>query len=178
MSEAAPAGRGGHAATTAPVRVYLSAGSNVEPLVHLRRAVTALRALFGPLTLSSVYRSRSAGFAGEDFLNLVIGFDTTASPQAIVAELERLHREAERVRTGNPFSPRTLDLDLVLYGDLVSADLRLSHPDVVNYSFVLGPLAEIAPGLRHPGTGETIAEMWRRFDKTVHPLECVGAIGP
>lgn len=153
--------------------MYLSAGSNIEPEKHLRAAVRRLRERFGPLSLSPVYRSHAAGFEGADFLNLVIAFSTRESPREIVAELERLHGEAGRVRQASAFSSRTLDLDLLLYGNEVIADLRIPHPDVLDYSFVLGPLAELVPDLRHPVLGATMAGLWRRFDKSRHPIERV-----
>lgn len=155
----------------AEVQVFVSAGSNVEPAKHIRTTVRRLRARFGPLILSSVYRNRAAGFEGDDFLNLVIGFASCETPQAIVAELERLHDESGRVREANPFSPRTLDLDLLLYGDQVIDDVKVPRADITRYSFVLGPLAELAPDLRHPVTGETMAGLWRRFDQSQHPIQ-------
>jgi len=163
----------GGAAAPAPVTAWVSLGSNVEPARHIRMAVASLRERFGPLRLSSVYRNRAEGFAGEDFLNLVAGFATRETPQGIVDELERLHAAAGRVRGGERFAPRTLDLDLLLYGDRVIESLHVPRPDITRYSFVLGPLAEVAPELRHPLTGETMASLWQRFDKARHPLHRV-----
>lgn len=155
------------------VRVFVSAGSNIEPERHLRRACEELQQRFGRLTLSSVYRNAPFDFEGDDFLNLVIGFSTTESPHEILAELERLHRQAGRVRGAAAFSSRTLDLDLLLYGDEIITDgaLRVPREDITKYGFVLGPLAEMAPDLRHPVTGERVAAMWRNFDRAAHPLE-------
>lgn len=154
----------------ARVQVFVGIGSNVEPAKHIRTALRNLRERFGPLTVSSVYRSRAAGFEGDDFLNLVVAFSTSESPQAIVAKLERLHEESGRVRAASPFSPRTLDLDLLLYGDQVIDEMQVPRADITRYSFVLGPLAELAPNLRHPVTGETMAELWQGFDQRRHPL--------
>ena len=89
---------------------------------------------------------------------------------AIEVDGDRLHREAGRVRGDNSFSSRTLDLDLILYGDQVIEKMRVPRPDILEYSFVLGPLAEVAPELRHPVSGETIGDLWRRFDKSRHPI--------
>jgi 2-amino-4-hydroxy-6-hydroxymethyldihydropteridine diphosphokinase len=154
-----------------PVQAFIGAGSNIEPARHLRLALRELRRRFGPLALSSVYRNRAEGFEGADFLNMVVGFTTGEPPAAVNVELERLHALAGRVRGANAFSPRTLDLDLLLYGDLVDESLRLPRADVTSYAFVLGPLAELAPGLRHPVTGDTMAALWSRFDQARHPLE-------
>lgn len=155
----------------APVTAFVGIGSNIEPARHIRAALQGLRDRFGSLQVSSVYRNAAAGFEGDDFLNLVVAFTTTEKPQALHAELERLHAAAGRVRGTNAFSSRTLDLDLLLYGDHVIAEMQIPRPDIVSYSFVLGPLAELAPNLRHPLTGETMAELWARFDKARHPMQ-------
>jgi 2-amino-4-hydroxy-6-hydroxymethyldihydropteridine diphosphokinase len=158
-----------------PVVVYVSAGSNVDPAANLRRAIQALERRFGPLTSSSVYRSKAVGFDGDDFLNAVVGFQTRESAAQVAAALEQIHQAAGRVRGPDSFSPRTLDLDLLLYGQQVIDEprlrIRVPHGDVMRYGFVLGPLAEIAPGLRHPVTGQTMAELWEAFDKNLHPLQ-------
>ena len=156
-----------------PVDVYVSAGSNVAPEENLRRACVELRKRFGELEISGVYRNRAVGFSGDDFLNLVLRFRTVESPAAIIAELERLHVLAGRVRGPDPFSSRTLDLDLLLYGDAVLPDpaIRVPREDLRKYAFVLGPLAELAPALRHPVTGETMAALWAGFDQVAHPLQ-------
>ena len=157
----------------APVQVYVGIGSNIEPERHLRFAVRRLGEFFGKLDLSTVWRSRAVGFAGEDFLNLVAGFTTHESPAAIVGVLEQLHTEAGRLRGAEPMSPRTLDLDLLLYGNAVMNSPSLPHRDILRYGFVLGPLAELAPGLRHPVSGLTMADLWDRFDRSGQPMQAV-----
>lgn len=147
-----------------PVEVYVSAGSNVNPEENLRLACRELRRRFGAIRTSAAYRNPAVGFQGDDFLNLVLSFRTTDPAEHVVAELERLHGLAGRVRVPGSFSPRTLDLDLLLYGTAVIPGLRVPREDIRKYAFVLGPLAELAPDLRHPVTGETMAELWSRFD--------------
>jgi 2-amino-4-hydroxy-6-hydroxymethyldihydropteridine diphosphokinase len=154
----------------APVNVYLSAGSNIAPEHHLRMACQGLEAIYGELTLSSVYRNPTVGFKGNDFLNMVIGFSTRETPEQIVANLEHLHQRAGRRRQANPFCSRTLDLDLLMYGDVIRPELKLPHDDIQKYGFVLGPLAEIAPDLRHPVAGLTMRELWAGFDRSRHPM--------
>jgi len=154
----------------APVNVYVSAGSNIAPEHHLRMACQALEAIYGELTLSSVYRNPTVGFKGNDFLNMVIGFSTHETPEQIVANFEQLHQRAGRRRQANPFCSRTLDLDLLMYGDLVRPELKLPHGDIQKYGFVLGPLAEIAPNLRHPVSGRTMRSLWADFDRAAHPM--------
>jgi 2-amino-4-hydroxy-6-hydroxymethyldihydropteridine diphosphokinase len=147
-------------------KVYVSVGSNVRPRENLRLACHELRERFGDMELSSVYRNPPVGFAGDDFLNLVVAFDSDRTPARIAAELEEIHSLAGRDRRGERFAPRTLDLDLLLYDDLVQDDrgLRLPREDVVRYDFVLAPLVELAPDLRHPVDGRRLRDIWEAFD--------------
>jgi len=162
----------------AMVDVYVSAGSNLEPEENLRLACRELMRRFGPLDVSDVYRNPPVGFSGDDFLNLVLRFRTDESPATVVAELERLHALAGRVRGLERFAPRTLDLDLLLYGAAVlpGAGIRVPREDILKYGFVLGPLAQLAPELRHPVTGQTMAELWANFDQARYPMERVGDV--
>lgn len=158
--------------------VYLGLGSNIEAGKNLRMAVAELRRGFGELTVSPVYRSAALGFAGPDFLNLVVALETESGPLDVLGQIERIHALAGRTRGPDKFSSRPLDIDLLMYGDLVDPEppLRLPRRDVLEHSFVLRPLADIAPELVHPVTGHTIAEHWREFDVDSHPLTRVDVI--
>ena len=146
----------------APVAVYVSVGSNVDRARHVRAAVSGLRHRFGPCRLSSVYETEAVGFSGDPFYNLVVGFRTAEPPEAVAACLRELEVAAGRRRDGPRFGPRTLDLDLLLYGAQVRDDpaLRLPRPEILEQAFVLGPLAELAPELVHPTAGRTLGELW------------------
>ena len=153
-------------------KVYLGLGSNVEPERNLRLAVQELGRRFGKLELSSIYRNAALGFVGDEFLNLVVGFESRASALEIHETLEEIHCLARRERGTGRFTSRTLDIDLLLYGaEIIDAPpVRVPREDILLYSFVLGPLAEIAPLLRHPETGRFVTEHWAEFDKNSHPL--------
>jgi len=147
------------------VDVYVGVGSNIEPERHLRLAVEALEARFGRIRCSSIYKSPSFGFRGADFLNMVCAFSTDRGPDDVERELHDIEYEGGRLRRGERFSSRTLDLDLLLFGDSVDAQRRLPRSDVLRYPFVLGPLAELAPTLRHPLTGVSFAEEWKAMQE-------------
>lgn len=155
------------------VEVYVSAGSNIEPVKNLRLACSELEESSGLLSRSSVYRTKSVGFEGNDFLNMVIRFSSPLSLDDIICELERIEKLSDRRRESMPFASRTLDLDLLLYGDQVvrSPQVSLPRADITKYAFVLGPMAEMAPGLRHPQSGKTMGELWAAFDQGAQPIQ-------
>lgn len=145
--------------------VWVSLGSNLRREDSLRLAVRALRAHYGELTLSPVYESAAVGFSGEPFLNLVTGFDTS-EPLAILRErLRVIEAAAGRSREREKFAPRTLDLDLLTYGEAVGLidGYLLPRDEILRYAFVLKPLADVAPEGLHPGTGRSYGDLWRNF---------------
>lgn len=152
-------------------QVYVSVGSNIDRERNISAALQGLTELYGELQLSSVYESAAVGFDSEPFYNLVLGYTTDQSPQTVQAELHRIEDRFGRLRTG-ALSARTLDLDLLLYDDLVMSDGKLVLPreDITRYAFVLGPLAEIAATARHPVSGVTYADMWAAFDDSKQAL--------
>ena len=158
--------------------VYLGLGSNVAPEENLQLAARELRSRFKLLDFSSVYRSQSLGFDGDDFLNAVACIETNKTALELCSELEEIHDLANRERDPDRFSARTLDIDLLLYGQQVisAAPIRVPRSDVLEYSFVLRPLAEITPDLVHPVTGRAISHHWREFDAAIHPLSKVAII--
>ena len=160
--------------------VYVGAGSNVAPERNLARAVAELAREFPGARFSSWYRNRAAGFAGEDFINLVTGFDTALPPHAVLAKLHAIETLCGRPRDAPRWAPRSMDLDVLLYGDLVceEAGLRLPRPDLLKRAYMLGPLAALAPEVVHPTAGVTVGELWRRFDQSSHPLELVAPASP
>ena len=151
---------------------YVAAGSNVRPRANLTLALAMLRQEFPGLRVSPAYRNRAAGFEGEDFVNLVAAFPCTLPLPALLARLKEIEHALGREPGAAKWGPRTLDLDLILYGDLTGdfGGKRLPHQDLVTRAWVLGPLAALAPELRHPVTGERIGELWHRFDRGLHPL--------
>jgi 2-amino-4-hydroxy-6-hydroxymethyldihydropteridine diphosphokinase len=149
-----------------PCRVFIAAGSNVRPRTHLRRALAALRERHADLAVSPAYASAAVGFEGDDFINLVVAFATDAPLPAVLDELRAVERLCGRPREAPKWGPRTMDLDMLLFGDEVGtfADAVLPRPDLLRRAYMLGPLADLAPGLVHPTARRTIGELWRDFD--------------
>ncbi len=153
-------------------QVYVAAGSNVEPERHLARAVAELERAFGPLVVSPWYRNTAAGFEGDDFINFAVQFATDLPARDVLARLHRIEEACGRPRSAPKWAPRTMDLDILLYGAQVSEEPRLvlPRPDLLRRAYMLGPLADIAPNLVHPTAGATIGELWQGFDRQAHPL--------
>jgi len=158
-------------------KVYVALGSNVEPERHLTQAVQLMRRRFGVLTLSPIYKNRAVGFEGADFLNAVAGFDTSLDAPALKTALDQIERDCGRQRGAARFAPRTLDLDLLLYGERVDAAAKLPRPEILQYNFMLKPLADIAGAERHPVTGKSYAEHWVGFAGEGGGLEPVSLPG-
>lgn len=145
--------------------VLASLGSNQNREHNIRSAVKALRACFGELRLSSVYNNKAVGFVGEDFLNMVVAFDSDRTPQEVQQSFHQIEASHGRVRHGEKFAPRQLDIDLILYGDMICDDgsLKLPRIDIVEYAFVLLPLAELVPHGAHPVLKISYSQMWRDY---------------
>lgn len=156
-------------------RVYLSLGSNIDREHNIPAAVRDLRAEFGEVEISPVYESPAVGFAGDAFYNLVVGFDTELGVDELSRALDAIEDAHGRVRGVAKFSSRTLDIDLLLYGEAVlhAQGLNLPRDEIERYAFVLRPLAEIAGDLHHPVSGERYADLWARFDAKDQPLNRV-----
>ncbi|RDH82964.1 MAG: 2-amino-4-hydroxy-6-hydroxymethyldihydropteridine diphosphokinase [endosymbiont of Galathealinum brachiosum] len=153
--------------------VYISLGSNIDREELTRAGVDALQKRYGELVLSSVYESEAVGFEGDSFYNMVIGLQTDDDVLKVAQALRLIEDENGRDRSGPRFSSRTLDLDLLLYDDLIINQDKLQIPrdEILLRAFVLWPMAEVAPDLTHPEVNKTYAELWSEFDKEKEKLE-------
>lgn len=127
---------------------------------------------FPDIRFSPWYRNRAVGFDGADFINLVTGFTTELPLHDLVASLRAIEELCGRPRAAPKWAPRSMDLDILLYGDLICDEpgLKLPRPDLLKRAFMLGPLADLAPEVMHPTAHATIGELWQRFDQAAHPM--------
>ena len=160
--------------------VYVAAGSNVEPEKNLARACQEIASTWPGVRFSHAYRNRSVGFEGPDFINMVLGFRTDDSIESVLARLRDIEILCGRPRNAPKWASRTIDLDVLLFGDRVekTADYTLPRPDLLRRPYMLGPMAEIAPGVKHPIAGITIGELWQEFDRDAHSMRPVNIALP
>lgn len=156
------------------VQVYLSIGSNIEREKNLTSGLNALTELFDDLILSSLFESEAVGFDGSPFYNMVVGFQTEQNLEQLSKTLRDIEFRFGRELNAKKFSPRTLDLDILLYGDLIQTEpVQLPRDEITFNAFVLWPLAEIAPQQVHPVLKETYQSLWQKFDKTTQQLKII-----
>jgi 2-amino-4-hydroxy-6-hydroxymethyldihydropteridine diphosphokinase len=153
-------------------KVYVSVGSNINRYQHITAALDALKKHFAPLAISKVYESESVGFAGDHFLNLVVGFDCTLSVGDLSKTLRGIEDDNGRLRNGPKFSSRTLDLDILTYDDTVEEvdGIKLPRDEITKNAFVLLPMVDVAPTDIHPLSQKSYQQLWDDYDQQSQAL--------
>lgn len=143
--------------------VYIGVGSNIDPAVHINQALRQMRSRFGRLDESHTYRNAAVGFAGEDFLNLVVAFESARSLASIVHDLLEIELRIGKDFSTPRLSSQIIDLDLLLFGDLVlrTDRLEIPRPEALTATYCLRPLAELCPDRVHPTAGKTFSDLWQ-----------------
>jgi len=146
---------------------FISIGSNIDKDIHIPSSIAALQKQFGKIVQSSLYETEAVGFEGDDFINLIVQFESNLDAKSVAKILRQIELGHGRTRDSRKYAARTLDLDLVLYGDLIVSDGRLQIPrdEIEKYAFVLEPLAEIAANLLHPVSKKSYGQLWDAYDK-------------
>ena len=155
-------------------RVFVGIGSNINKEDNLRSCLNTLSGIFRNIRKSSVYQSAAVGFEGDDFYNMVVALETSLRPEYVSKLFFEIEKRHGRKRGKNQFVARELDLDQLLYDDLIvdKDGLRLPHKDLTRYAFVLKPMQEIAGDLIHPQIGMCFSELWKNFEQRAS-VECV-----
>lgn len=137
----------------------------------MRCALIALKPHFNDLVHSSVFESEAVGFAGNNFYNSVVGATTDMPLADVCSLLKQIERNNGRTANDKKFSPRTLDLDLLFYDDVIcDSPAQLPRDEITKNAFVLQPLAEVAPHFYHPVAQQTIANLWREYNNPQQKL--------
>lgn len=146
--------------------IYISIGSNQDAAEKIRYGVKRLTEMFSSVMVSSVYESEAVGFDGDNFLNLVAKAETQLTISQVDQAFKRIEASAGRRRNVPKYSDRTLDIDLLLYDDIVcEKPIELPRGEVKKHAFVLLPLAEISGDLCYPKTHKSYKQLWQEFDK-------------
>ncbi|GBE08417.1 2-amino-4-hydroxy-6-hydroxymethyldihydropteridine pyrophosphokinase [bacterium BMS3Bbin11] len=147
-------------------QIYVSVGSNQQALQYVPMALDAIKSEFSPVTMSPVYESVAVGFDGENFLNLVVGFETGLSLCELAGKLGQIEQSCGRRYSEERFTSRTMDLDLLIYGDLLRHDDEYDIPreEIIRYAFVLKPLSQLVPDYVHPELGMSFSRLWQERD--------------
>ncbi len=145
------------------VKIYLGIGSNVEPEKYIAKGLKSLRGLFSELEVSPTYLAPAFGFEGDDFHNLVIAAQTDLTLEQVLKALRQVEFDHGRPEKAEKYSPRSLDIDLLLYDDYVGKiqGYKIPRSDIDKFDFVLRPLQDIAGDERHPVSGKTYSELWQ-----------------
>ncbi len=157
-------------------QVFIGVGSNIDREENIRAGLRELRIQFSNVNISTIYETIAVGFKGDNFFNLVVGLETDLTPKELQEKLHEIESQFGRKRGGPRYVSRTLDLDLLLYDDVVCEEegIQIPREDVTKFAFVLRPLSEIAGYLRHPVLGECYADLWKAFkehDQQLWPVE-------
>lgn len=154
-------------------RIYLGVGSNTDREHHLRRGLDALEQLLGPLQLSPVFESDAVGILATRFYNMVVAADCSLELGDLNAALKAIEAACGRREQTSP-GRITLDIDIVLYGELLGRHegVLLPRPEIRRNAFVLWPLALLAPGVALPGGDTSIGDLWSewRGEQKVWPV--------
>jgi 2-amino-4-hydroxy-6-hydroxymethyldihydropteridine diphosphokinase len=153
-------------------KVLLSLGSNIEREQHIGLALQELQQQFGDIACSPIYESEAVGFVGDPFYNLVVQIQTDKSVGELSALLHRLEDQHGRIRGGEKFSARTLDIDILTYDDVcgVVDGVSLPRGEILKNAFVLLPLADLVPHDLHPVQHRSYLELWQAFDQQKQKL--------
>jgi 2-amino-4-hydroxy-6-hydroxymethyldihydropteridine diphosphokinase len=141
---------------------WLGLGSNVNAENNIRAGITSLEETFSDVSLSPAYASTAVGFDGNDFINLVARVETDLPPAELREYLRDLEDSYGRRRDVPKFSDRSLDIDILLYGDLVllSPILEIPRAEILKFAHVLKPLADLDPNLVHPLELRSMSDIW------------------
>lgn len=152
-------------------QIYISLGSNIKREYYVKQGLLSIAEAFElpfeELTLSSLFESEAVGFNGATFYNMVIGIVCDKTVEEVASLLRAIEFSHGRDHNAKKFSPRTLDLDLLLYDNLIiDLPAQLPRDEITTNAFVLWPLSQVAPELEHPIVKQNYQALWQSYNKT------------
>lgn len=156
------------------ITTYIGVGSNIERKKHVQAALSELRKLGEQIRISTVYECASVGFESRPFYNLVVEMKTSLSLSSLSSTLREIEIRWGRDPDAQKMKDRTLDLDIVLYGDVVSSKPSLPREDIYKYAFVIQPMYELCPELVIPNDGRTVTQI----RQTMNNFDSLIAVNP
>lgn len=157
-------------------RIFISIGSNIEREHHIHVAMTELKKLGVHFEVSRIFEAEPVGFSGPNFYNCVVALETSLSLSVLQQTLKQLELDYGRAPDAKKNQSRTLDLDILLYGNVQQNSLpTLPRADIYKFAFVLWPMAEIAPDMKIPGEDRTILQLWNEFgtEQALWPVDVI-----
>ncbi|MCG9574751.1 2-amino-4-hydroxy-6-hydroxymethyldihydropteridine diphosphokinase [Vibrio tubiashii] len=155
------------------ITTYIGIGSNIDRRKHIQAAITELGTLGRDIRLSTIYECESIGFESNAFYNLVVEMKTSLTLTEFSRQLRKIELKWGRAENAGKFEPRTVDLDIILFGDQTcSSKPEIPRGDIFKYAFVLKPLFELCPQLVVPQDGRTIEQIWQQtsFDTDLEAI--------
>ena len=144
--------------------LHLNIGSNQDRRKNIRSALDQLDIFFEKIKVSSLYESPSEGFDGKDFCNVGVNVETNKNASEVLDILHKIEDSLGRNRASPKFSSRIIDLDLVIYDDMIDEKINVPRKDILKYAFVLAPLLELNPDGIHPEKGVSYLNLWEEFE--------------
>ncbi|WP_321283503.1 2-amino-4-hydroxy-6-hydroxymethyldihydropteridine diphosphokinase [uncultured Vibrio sp.] len=152
------------------ITAYIGVGTNIDREQHSRVAYHDLQQLGEDLLVSPIYECEPLGFSSQNFYNFVIALRTTLSLEEFSHRLREIEFKWGREENAQKYQDRTLDLDIVLFGEIISTQKpELPRSDIYKYPFVTKPLYDLEPHLVIPGDGRTVADIW----SAMQPVDCL-----
>ncbi len=147
------------------ITAYVGIGSNIDKQRHVELAVKALQKLDSTLRLSTIYESPALDFSGDSFFNLIVEMKTSLTLKAFFQQLREIEYLLGRSENAQKLQDRTIDLDIILFGELVSDSApKVPREDIYKYPFVIQPLYELCPELVIPDDGRTVSQIWQQAE--------------
>ncbi|MGL6258508.1 2-amino-4-hydroxy-6-hydroxymethyldihydropteridine diphosphokinase [Vibrio sp. WXL210] len=141
--------------------VYIGVGTNIQRRKHVEAGVRELMQLGSNTRISTIYECEAVGFDSQPFYNLVVGLETSLSLNELTSRLREIEIKWGRPSDAQKNQARTLDLDILLFGETVAENPQLPRDDIYKFAFVIQPLVELCPGRVIPGGGQTVKQLWQ-----------------